>query len=45
MPKPQAPKKSQTPIFKTNAVGVRSGFGLDFGIWSFFGIWVLELGA
>ena len=45
MPKPQAPNKPQSPIFKANAGEVRSGFGLDFRIWSFFGIWVLELGA
>jgi len=45
MLKSQAPKKSQIPIFKTNAAEVVSAFGLDFGILSFFGIWDLELGA
>jgi hypothetical protein len=45
MPKSQAPKKSQTAIFKTNAAEVVSAFGLDFGIWSFLGICDLGFGA
>jgi hypothetical protein len=44
MPKTQAPNKSQIPIFKTDAVEVRSGFALDFGIWNFLGIWSLGFG-
>jgi hypothetical protein len=45
MPKSQAPNKPQSPIFKANAGEVRSGFGLDLGIWSFLGIWDLGFGA
>src|SRR5262245_3875037 len=41
----QVPNKFQAPSLKRTSVRTEIVFGLELGIWSFFGVWNLELGT